>query len=376
MIDQLKYPVNYVNDGRNNDVSLNHQAPSFDFDKFGIGNQDINDEIKSIFDEFEDSKENIGLFRVKTANGWIDDAKTRRIPQMLFDEFWYESELCILFADTNLGKSILAVQIANSISKGKPINGFKLEANKQSILYFDFELTEKQFEKRYSKEYQEHYTFDDNFYRIEINPDSILPENVRFEDFLNASLEKSINEIGSKILIIDNLTYLSNENEKAKDALPLMKQLKALKSKYSLSILALAHTPKRNLAKPITRNDLQGSKMLMNFCDSSFAIGESQSDKNIRYLKQIKVRQNEFIYDSENVCICQIDKPDNFLLFDFMDYGKEWEHLIQSTENDNESLRESILDLKQKGRSFREIGSELGISHMKVKRIYDKCNKV
>jgi hypothetical protein len=87
-----------------------------------------------------------------------------------------------------------------------------------------------------------------------------------------------------------------------------MKHLKALKNKYGLSILALAHTPKRDLSKPITRNDLQGSKMLINFCDSSFSIGESSSDKNIRYLKQIKARNTEIIYDTENVCVCQIDK--------------------------------------------------------------------
>src|SRR5690606_40367234 len=110
----------------------------------------------------------------------------------------------------------------------------------------------------------------------------------------------------AKILIIDNLTYLKNETEKAKDALPLMKHLKALKSKYGLSILALAHTPKRDLSKPITRNDLQGSKMLINFCDSSFAIGESFNDKHLRYIKQIKARNTEIIFDSENVGVCQI----------------------------------------------------------------------
>ena len=86
------------------------------------------------------------VFTVKTASRWIEQAKTRPIPQMLFGEFWFEGELCILFADTNLGKSILAVQIGNSISKGEQIRGFKLEAPKQPILYFDFELGDKQFE--------------------------------------------------------------------------------------------------------------------------------------------------------------------------------------------------------------------------------------
>lgn len=173
-------------------------------------------------------------------------------------------------------------------------------------------------------------------------------------------------------MIIDNLTYLKNETEKAKDALPLMKHLKALKAKYNLSILALAHTPKRDLSKPINRNDLQGSKMLINFTDSCFAIGESHSDKHLRYLKQIKARNTEILFDTENVVLCQITKPDNFLAFEFIGYSVESEHLKIVSENDNNVLAAKVLELKQQGKSYREIGFELGISHMKAKRLLSK----
>lgn len=318
--------------------------------------------------DLEAEKENKGLFKVKTANQWIEQAKTSPIPLMLFGELWHDSELCILFADTNLGKSILAVQIADSISKGKMIAGFKLEAEKQPVLYFDFELSAKQFEIRYSikneakKVFEQHYSFDTNFKRLEINPDAEIPENRSFEDYLNQSLEQSITETGAKILIIDNLTYLKNETEKAKDALPLMKHLKALKSKYGLSILALAHTPKRDLSKPLTRNDLQGSKMLINFVDSCFAIGESHTDKHLRYLKQIKARNTEIIYDTENVAICQIQKPFNFLEFEFVGFGTEREHLKELTEKDRETNIEKAKELSQKGYSQRQISTELNIS--------------
>ena len=369
-------PNKLSNNDVNKDTNLNISTPVFKFDKFGIGVEDIKSEAEQLLKQGNEAKESKGLFTVKTASRWIEQAKTRPIPKMLFGEFWFEGELCILFADTNLGKSILAVQIGNSISKGENIGGFILETLKQPILYFDFELGEKQFENRYSIKFEQHYDFDNNFIRVEINPDATIPEAQTFEDYLNYSLERSITETGAKILIIDNLTYLKNETEKAKDALPLMKHLKALKNKYGLSILALAHTPKRDLSKPITRNDLQGSKMLINFCDSSFSIGESHSDKNLRYLKQIKQRNTEQIYDAENVCVCQIDKPLNFLLFEFVSFGSEFDHLKQHTERDRDNLNEKVSELKQKGRSYREIGSELGISHMKVKRILEKCNSL
>lgn len=54
------------------------------------------------------------LLVIKPANQWLHEASVRPIPRMLFDELWFEGELCILFADTNVGKSILAVQIADA----------------------------------------------------------------------------------------------------------------------------------------------------------------------------------------------------------------------------------------------------------------------
>jgi len=336
---------------------------------------DIFEDAEKCSHKTDESSSCKGLLLVMPASKWINNAKSRPIPRMLFNEFWYEGELCILFADTNLGKSILAVQIGNSICIQLPIKGFKLAAARQKVLYFDFELSDKQFEYRYSQEYANHYAFDDNFLRVEINPDATIPEKQDFEQYLYHSIDRAIVETGARVLIIDNLTYLKNETERAKDALPLMKHLKSLKSKYGLSILALAHTPKRDMTKPLTRNDLQGSKMLINFCDSAFAIGESSNDKNLRYLKQIKQRNTQLIYDADNVCICTIDKPDNFLQFEFVGLGTERQHLKELTENEKSGMETNILEMHRQGKSYREIAAELSTSHMTVKRVIDKCQK-
>lgn len=308
----------------------------------------INNFVKLLGDDLNDNLQQLkaskpaDLLEVKTANKWIEQASKRPIPRMLFSEFWFEQELCILFADTNVGKTILAVQIADSISRGQSIPGFKLETKAQKVIYCDFELNDKQFQSRYSRNYEYPYQFSDNFLRVEINPDADFPEDASFEFALSNAIERVITDNGAKIVIIDNITYLRHENERAKDALPLMKHLKRLKSKYNLSLLVLAHTPKRDLTKPLTRNDLQGSKVLMNFCDSSFAIGESSSDSSFRYIKMIKVRSTEHIYDSYNIMVCQITKPDNFLHFNFLHLDSEYKHLKMVTERDREILEEEV----------------------------------
>jgi len=164
------------------------------------------------------------LFTVNTANQWLQQASERPVPKMLFGRFWFEGELCILFADSNLGKSILAVQIGNSINIGVPMIPFSVESQPQPILYCDFELTDKQFEIRYSNNYQDHYAFHDDFYRAELNPGSEVPKGFdNFDEYLIASLERIIVQSGVKVIIVDNLTYLRNETEQAKNALSLMK---------------------------------------------------------------------------------------------------------------------------------------------------------
>ncbi len=74
------------------------------------------------------------LFKIQTANRWLKDAGQRPAPKMLFGEFWFEGEICILFADTNVGKSILAVQIADALSRGNRIDGIPLEASEGDLL--------------------------------------------------------------------------------------------------------------------------------------------------------------------------------------------------------------------------------------------------
>ncbi len=327
------------------------------------------------------SKEKItGALVTKSANQWIEEAKKTPIPDMLFDELWYKGEICILFSDSNTGKSVLAYQIAESIASGKEIEGFKLEAEKQPILYFDFELNKKQVELRYSiknktaKFCDNHYLFDDNFRRVEINSNLDIPDDISFEEYINQSIEEAINAHDAKILIIDNITFLISELEKSKKSAPLMKKLIDLKNKYDLSILILAHTPKRDLSLPITQNQIHGSKMFANFTDSAFAIGQSSTDKNIRYIKQIKQRNDKYKFDSENVAVCVLEKPSNFLGFKFLELGNESEHLKTFSSADKEKLEFDIIELnKTKPElSGREIARRLGTNAMKVNRTLKK----
>lgn len=316
------------------------------------------------------------LFITRPASTWLSIAGKKPVPKTLFGKFWYEGEICILFADSNLGKSILAVQIGVCINTGEAMQPFGVEAQPQPVLYFDFELSDKQFEARYSDNYERHFAFNPDFYRTEVNAETPVPEGFKdLDEFLVAGLEREIIKTKAKVVIVDNLTYLRSDTEQARDALPLMKQLKNLKNKYGLSMLVLAHTPKRDLSQQITLNDLQGSKMLMNFCDSAFTIGQSSAERDLRYLKQIKQRNTSQVYGYSNICLCRITKPFNFLQYQFAGYGNELDHLKKHGDRMSDEEINAAVQLRTEGLSLREIGKKMGINYQKADRLLKAAEK-
>ncbi|MCM0059542.1 MAG: AAA family ATPase [Algoriphagus sp.] len=311
---------------------------------------------------------------IKSANEWMDEAKTKPIPKKIFGPFWYEEELCILFADTNQGKSLLAVQIIDSVSKGVPTLGLEMELKASKVIYFDLELTAKQFEMRYAQYDKErdilfdHFEFSDLFLRAEINPYGFDEAFEEYESFLFKEIEVQASKSGAKILVIDNLSCVISDNEKARNTTPFLIRLNNLKKIHGWSILLIAHTPKRNLFAPISRNDIQGSKSFINLIDSCFAVGESQKDPSIKYLKQIKVRYGAFKYPSENVLVCKIGKDSNFSSFRFLQFGKESDHLKQLNSVDKSQMKTKALELKNEGHTNVKIAQELGVSEGAVRK--------
>jgi hypothetical protein len=309
-------------------------------------------------------------FLIKTGHEWLQYSAKQGHAQRLFDDFWFQNELCILFADTNAGKSILAVQIGDSISRGEPVGSFRLTAGPEKVLYFDFELNSQQFRRRYNGNEYGDYQFNPNFMRAVLNPLCNRTRKFKkYEEFIINALENALINTKAKVLIIDNLTSLRYNTHAATGALNLLLSLQALKTKYRLSILVLAHTPKRNPAKPLSRDDLQGSKMLINFADSAFAIGESQHTPGQRYLKQIKQRSSAQTYGAPNICLCNIIKPYNFLQFEFPGNASEADHLMPRTEQSRRYAETQIAVLHQQGHTIRQIAEQLYLAPTTVHRI-------
>jgi hypothetical protein len=312
------------------------------------------------------------VFHVATGNRWMDLGEREPPKKMLFGEFWFRGELCILFADTNMGKSVLAVQIANSLSRRSAIAPFAIEAGPLKVLYIDFELSTRQFADRYRGE-KGPFSFSGNFYRAGFNPEAQMPETcTSWNEFVMAGIEYKIELIGPQALIIDNISCLRGGTENTTAALALMKMLKLLQKQYGLSILVLAHTPKRQPFKPVTVNDLQGSKMLASFADSAFAIGRSTRQTGLCYLKQIKQRSIGQTYGADNVCLCRLHRSRGFLRFQFCGGARESDHIQPPARIERERLATAIASLHSTGLSQRLISEKLNVSVGLVNKVLKK----
>jgi KaiC/GvpD/RAD55 family RecA-like ATPase len=315
------------------------------------------------------------LFLTKPCDLWIDDADAQPPITPLFDMFWLEGELAFMFGSTGIGKSILAVQIADAIAKGAKVQGFDGVQEPMKVCLFDFELSTRQFAKRYRDENGNRHKFSPNFLRAEIDVNAEIPKGISFQDYILAQIEQTIIEHRLEVVVIDNLTALNSNVTESKDASELMQKLQRLKKRYKISMLVIGHTPKRDISRPMTRNDMAGSMNLINFCDSAFCIGESVKESNVRYVKQVKVRDAEFRYDSENVATFRVVKNGCYLCFEHIGFHDEKEHLRARTESELSELEANILTLHQNepNLSYSEIARRLNTNKMRVSRVLKKA---
>ncbi|WP_020597127.1 AAA family ATPase [Spirosoma panaciterrae] len=314
------------------------------------------------------SEMQIGMFRIRTAQDVLDYASQLPAPVELYPNLIIENELTILFADTGIGKTVFATQVGIDIATGAS----------KTVLYVDLELNDRQFLKRYQGQDGLLFRFPPNFYRADFTPQFQAPNGLSYLDYFIQSLEQAIDDTGAEVIIIDNQTKLvAGDTDSAKTAIPVLEHLTRLKLNKGITIIILEHNKKVDSSRPISLNDLQGSKMKSNFADAVFSIGRSLTDKNLRYIKQLKARSAELVYDTENVATYEITKEDGYLHFAHIGFSSEFEHLRQPNrdEGKNDTLTEQyncIQDLKRAGYRGDSLARKMGMSKGNISKIEKK----
>ena len=322
-----------------------------------------NEPQEEIDNDSQELAQSLGV-NIKSFNRCVEDASKLKDPENLYCGLMYEGELTALYADTNLGKSIFAVQMGEAIAE----KGFK-------TLYVDIEMSEKGIEMRSRREDGSLHRFPRNFYRMTIDFSQILRQEALDDDGFGIidRIETMVKKENFKVVILDNLTALCSAMEKGETAVKLTNRLIQMRNDCQISILFLCHTPKLDRTQPLTRDSMGGSKRIISLVDSAFAIGQSISDPLTRYVKQTKVRVNEFTYHENNVMVCRIERCDGVLRFFSSGCAREADLLENQ---DKQLLIQKISELSAEGKSVRKIAEILDLSKSKVHRIMQNIRPV
>lgn len=124
-------------------------------------------------------------------NSCLEKAKSLPPLVELYPNIVLEGDLCIIFGQSGIGKTIFAMQVARDIAaKGK------------RVLYLDFEMSERQLALRYTTP-----NFPPTFFRAELQPDTIIGDVLKeIENVAMANL--------ADVLFIDNITALGQSLDK------------------------------------------------------------------------------------------------------------------------------------------------------------------
>lgn len=185
----------------------------------------------------------------------------------IIDEIMKSNGLYCLVARPKVGKSLLALQIADSLANNKQFLGFK--TNPSPVLYISTELSENQLKERIDKT---NYKFNTNtLFFIEKDENHSL--NIR--DDLLIDLNDFSKIYNGKFVIIDMMSgidYTSNYDINSyKDiAEIIIPKYKELIKKYNLTFLLIHHLNKNGTAL--------GSTAIEGFVDGTLYLKDSGSN--------------------------------------------------------------------------------------------------
>lgn len=293
----------------------------------------------------------------RKVNDCIAAVKQMPSAAMLFDEFWREGEVAVLYGPDRIGKSVLAVQIAEALASGRKIDGFQMPANGMKVLYVDLRLTDRQFRERYMLEPDGNsaarsYEFAENFDRATPSDVTKIAEWIR----------QDVKRRGYRAVVVDDLQTLQTRVYGAKEALDFMGEMRKLSKETGVSVLLVAGSePSGKLAD---ERDLRYLRPICRRADSTFAIARKYEHTDDRYLLQTRSPRRLY-WTSQKAPFCKMwgsgEVPLSFV-FD--------ERFRAEGDSERRTLILAIKQARDHGESFASIADCYEIPKTKAFRLY------
>ena len=315
------------------------------------------DEAGSIKKEVVERNKPASMFRDSVMRQQMQNCENIE-PVQVFGPFIVKGTLTVLFGHAKIGKSIVMLQVALGIARGKGY-GMRCQIEASPVLYIDLENKDRTQAKR-----TQGYNWpNENVIRCQVSKDYDGP--MRKE--LPGEIERLMVKYRTTFVILDNLSWFDSEIKKDMHAetQELMKRLDLICQEREATIILGAHRPKSNKG-PLGLESLAGSSEMARRCDAVVGIGKPDDDTDARYLVQVATREDKEEYNSDNVAYGYLEVTEGLLQWVPDPERNCKESLLfrssDGTPNVNkqaECLRYMLEDLEY---TAEEIGDQIGVS--------------
>ncbi len=222
--------------------------------------------------------------------------------EALFDAFWGVGEMAVLFGPPGVGKSVLAVQVAESLARGRPIDGFDMPERRQRVLLVDMKLSDEQFRRRYSVEKP------DGTFKAYRESENLMRGRPHAPENLCEWLRATVIEERISVVMIDDVSELRSTYDGTRELLRTVRELKRLQRELEISVLLIASSREPGRKGIISERELLRSRVLCDVADAAFSIAIHPRDASWRYLLQTRSAAGQLEWTADNPPNCRLQR--------------------------------------------------------------------
>jgi len=216
------------------------------------------------------------------------------------EEILLENGTSSISGQSNVGKSILALQFALSVAMGVPFLTFRVPRPRR-VLVVQFEMMDAMVAQRVTKIKRamfEQYPNREKYYKDNLRICSVSEIEIFTDQYKAIEGNLMAADPPYDVVVIDNL-YTSQRGNIAKndELTQLMSRIDTLRKEYQCSFLLVSHHKKLEERRPLEHSMVYGGSYFVNFLDNLVQVANTGRHNQLKVFKITKIRTDNQFHD-------------------------------------------------------------------------------